>query len=134
MKNYYIIHQDGTYESGSFSSPEEGWIEYTIGSEPQELVDLFLADKLAQENEALTHNALSVLTVTTTSGKEFYADDVSRGHISDAISIGIDFSQVTTMWKLTKNMIPQIQEVTIDELKEARMLALQASATLKGIA
>ena len=73
--------------------------------------------------------ALKRLTVTTSSGKEFYADAESRVDIADAIGVGIDNNLTTTMWKCKSGLI----EVTIDELKEARLLALTAKGGIVGI-
>jgi len=73
--------------------------------------------------------ALKRLTVTTTSGKEFYADAESRVDIADAIGIGTENNLTTTMWKCKSGLV----EVTLDELKEARLLALTAKGSIVGI-
>lgn len=63
------------------------------------------------------------LTVTTQSGKKFDADEVARGRMLSAIQaaefLGIDESE----WKLADN---SKQIITLDELKEAHALAIQA--------
>lgn len=63
------------------------------------------------------------LAVTTQSGKKFDADEVARGRMLSAIQaaefLGIDESE----WKLADN---SKQIITLDELKEAHALAIQA--------
>ena len=90
---------------------------------------------LAKEESIKAEAELQIqaMTVITESGKEFYADPSSRADISEAIGIAQDFGQTTVDWKLTKSNDPQTQTVSLDELKEARLLALQKYAQLKGI-
>lgn len=70
------------------------------------------------------------LTVTINSGKIFGADIQARQNISDAIDLSGVLGITSTMWKLTDN---SIVEVTVDELKEAKVLALTEFARLSGI-
>lgn len=62
------------------------------------------------------------MTVTTTTGKTFDADVRSRLNISDAIILGTEMNIFETQWKLADNTV---QTVTMAELKEARLLAIQ---------
>lgn len=96
---------------------------------------LFKERKIYKEDEVLNGKALikedsNHITVTSTSGKEFDADPLSRQNISDGIQIGIDFGMTSHLWKLADNTV---LEVTIEELKEVRMLALLAYGNLIGV-
>lgn len=73
---------------------------------------------------------LNSIVVTTTSGKEFYADPISRTDLADAISIAEESSEVAVLWKLATGWT----EVTLEEMKEARLLGLQEKARVIGIA
>lgn len=59
--------------------------------------------------------------VTTSTGKRIYADPASRTDITDAINIAIETGETSVNWKTADGWI----EVTLDEMKEARLLALQ---------
>ena len=69
---------------------------------------------------------LDIVTVTTTSGKEFYGDAESRVDISDAIAIAYREGQTSTMWKLVSGWT----SVTVSELEEAQKLSLEAKGTI----
>lgn len=85
--------------------------------------------KYADFKEVKKEEALKTIIVTISSGKEFYADSESRQDISDAISLSAEIGQTVAMWKLPTG----IEEVTVDELKEARMLGLSAKGSIVGI-
>lgn len=70
------------------------------------------------------------MTVEVSSGKVFDADMQSRLNISDAILLAGELNQTETVWRLADNTDVT---VTIDELKEARLLAIQKFATISGI-
>jgi len=76
---------------------------------------------------------LDDMRVTVSSGKEFYANAESRGHMDSALGIAADFGQTETIWKLSDKMTPREQLVTIEELREARALALQEYARIMDI-
>lgn len=85
-------------------------------------------------NEVIKGEQLEKITVTTTSGKVFYADPISRTDISDAISLANETSQTSTTWKLAEPIDgSKLAIVTLDELKEARALGLQAKASIIGV-
>lgn len=83
--------------------------------------------KIASENLSKT---LDNLTVTTTSGKVFDAYITARQNMADAILASATLNLTETIWRLADNTEVL---VTLDELKEAHALALQAYATTKGI-
>jgi len=66
--------------------------------------------------------AVNKLTVTTTSGKVFDGDEKSQDRMARAINIANITGDTETQWKLADNTIVM---VTLDELKEALMLAGQ---------
>jgi hypothetical protein len=80
-------------------------------------------------NDSLKQKELDRVIVTTTTGKQFYGDGISRVDISDAIAIAEDTAQTSTTWKLATGLAL----VTLDELKEARMLSLQAKGAIIGV-
>ena len=71
---------------------------------------------------------LNSIVVTTSSGKEFYADPISRTDLADAISIANESGETTVLWKLATGW----EEVTLEEMKEARLLGLQEKAKVIG--
>ena len=92
-----------------------------------------LALKEVLGSNAIKENTLSNLTVTTTNGKVFYADKDSRADINEAINIAEDEGQTSTFWKLAEEFDgSKIVEVTLDELKEVRKLALEEKGKLVG--
>lgn len=77
--------------------------------------------------------ALKRLTVTTASGKVFYADTEARVDLQSAID-GVKIRGVTTtLWKLAEEFEGQkIVPVTIDEIREVSVKALEAKGKLVG--
>jgi hypothetical protein len=85
-------------------------------------------------NEQRKQSALAAIKVRTTTGKLFYGDEKSRVDISDAISLSAEYNVTTTIWKLAEEFDgSKLVVVTIDELKEARRLALEEKAKIIGI-
>jgi len=72
---------------------------------------------------------LSRLIVTISTGKRFYADPTSRADLADVISILIENGIVEYLWKTADGIIL----VTIAELREARMMGLQAKGDSVGV-
>jgi len=132
LKNHKNIHLVETKEDGSYFNyykEENGSqvVDIIKEQEQDDLVDAVKAMKIKEK-------ALSSLTVTTVGGKVFYADSDSRIDLSDAISLAEETSQNSTLWKLAEEFEGnRIISVTLDELKEARKLALEAKASLIGI-
>jgi len=104
----------------------------------EDLKELGLIDDVIEEPLIGAHrqkkDAIEAMTVTTSTGKTFYADPQSRLDISDAILAGTSAGIESTMWKLA---VPfdgeKIVEVTLDELKEAQMMALREKAKIVGV-
>lgn len=111
--------------------PLEGFVEYTVGSEPQELKDAFVVQeqqeldvKAKQDKQIL----LDSITVTTTSGKVFDGRDKDVLLMSGAIQAAEVLGLTEHSWKLHDNTV---QVITITELKEALALAMQKIGEIK---
>lgn len=90
--------------------------------------ELELANSTKRKEEALANLKVTV------NGKVFYADTDARIDIADAISTAEDKGIQTTIWKLAEEYEgSRYVSVTVDELKEAKYLALQAKAKLVGV-
>jgi len=89
---------------------------------------------LAKEAEAIAKaerlKQLEVLTVTTTNGNTFDANNQARLDMSNGIQVSEILNVTQTVWRMADDSEVLIQ---IAELKEALALSLQAYATLKGI-
>ena len=93
---------------------------------------------IAKESERILNerkaDALATMKVRTQSGKLFYVDDNSRMDINDAINLAVDTGVATTIWKLAEEVNgSKLVEVSVDELKEARKLALEEKAKIIGV-
>lgn len=79
-------------------------------------------------------NALSVATVTTTSGKVFYADTESRTDLISACQEALENNLPVTFeseWKLAEPIDgSKLSIVTLAEIREARSLALRFKGSL----
>ena len=73
--------------------------------------------------------SLNSIVVTTSSGKQFYADPISRGDLSDAISIAQETGETSTIWKLKTGL----DTVTLEEMQEARRLGLAEKGQIVGV-
>ena len=117
---------------------EYKYYEYEQRHLPVDAQQIDVDKLIARETKIIVNKrkdeALGRLTVKTSSGKVFYADAMSRADISDEISIAIDTGITSIIWKLAEDINGQrIVEVTLDELKEARQLAMAEKATIVGI-
>lgn len=97
----------------------------------------FYADKAEAEAKRIKAEAkvanellLNALTVTTTNGNTFDANNQARLDMSNGIQVSEILNVTQIVWRMADD-----SEVLIDvaELKEALAKALQAYATLKGI-
>lgn len=80
-------------------------------------------------NEIDKQKKLDEIVVTTSTGKSFYCDPVSRADISDAITLSAETGQTTIDWKLSTGW----ETVSLEDMKEARILGLQAKANIIGM-
>ncbi len=89
--------------------------------------EAYLADVEVVGAEATKTDALSKIIVTVSTGKEFYADPISRADLTDAIAIALETAQSSTTWKLP---VVGWTLVTLAEMQEARLRGLQAKGGL----
>ena len=86
-----------------------------------------------QQSEQIKTEALAKLTVTTQSGKVFYADTESRVDLNDAIRKAEKDNILSTTWKLAEEFEGErIVVVTLEEIREAAALALLAKGSIVG--
>lgn len=72
-------------------------------------------------------DALNSITVTTASGKVFDGRDKDRARMNEAITASTILGLAEAQWKLHDNTVATI---TLDELKEALALSIQAAGTI----
>lgn len=143
MRKFYKIENGypQTYEERDDKAlPLEGFKEFTVDSEGkysepelQEAMDKVKLDQEALEAKQVKADTLARLTVTTASGKVFYADTESRIDLQTAISSAETTGATSTMWKLAEEFNgTRIVEVTLDEIKEASAKALEEKGKLVG--
>ena len=95
-------------------------------------VRVFEEDEVLNE-DCDTKNALLRAMVTISTGKVFYVDPVSRADIADAINIAVEVGQTTTIWKLAEPINgTKFSNVSLSEMREARLLGLQLKGSLVG--
>ena len=101
---------------------------------PEELIAKTIEEetqRLASERKVVE---LDTIKVRISTGKLFYGDSISRIDINDAITIAKERGETTTLWKLAEEFDgSKIAEVTVDELKEALGLSLEAKARIIGV-
>ena len=89
----------------------------------------------AKANETVEKiEALAKLTVTTSSGKVFYADTESRVDLNDAIRKAEKENLANTPWKLAEEFEGErVVIVTLEEIREAADLALSSKGSIVGV-
>lgn len=133
-------YQEATYSADGFTllTPEIQEVkslarEFVEPPYDEVELDNYLASNAEYKayNDKLKQKELDRVIVTTSTGKQFYGDEISRVDISDAIAIAEDpaTAQTSTMWKLSTGL----ELVTLDDLKEARILSLQAKGAIIGV-
>ena len=96
-------------------------------------IDEYLANSSLYQGKVKT-DTLDRLTVTTSSGKVFYADTDSRLDLQSAIDGASLKGLTSTYWKLVEEFEGnRVVEVTLDEIREASALALEAKALIVGV-
>lgn len=104
-----------------------------LATDGQEGIDKAVSKYVAGVVEQEKDDKLNRLRVTTGLGKVFYADPTSRVDIGDAIGTAEAEGIASTVWKLAEEFEgSRYAVVTLDELKEARKLALEAKGSIVG--
>ena len=124
---------------------EDGMILTEAVAEVVELVREFVAPEVTEDMldaylntndgylkylKSESNKVIESMTITISSGKEFDANELARVNMMSAV-ISSEFAGLTeTSWRLANN---ETTVVTLNELKEAVMLALVKFGQLKGI-
>jgi hypothetical protein len=87
-------------------------------------------ENISEASSFYKKNKLDTLTITTSYGNIFDANTQARVDLSTAITASDITGQVETIWRLANN---NEVLVSVTELKEALVLALQEYAKVKGI-
>lgn len=102
------------------------WIAEGNTPEPeftQAELDQQIIDEANQLAKATKQEALATLTVTTSLGNEFDGNETARNNMLSAIQASTFTGTTETNWRMADNAVV---EVTLDELKEALTLSIQA--------
>jgi len=105
------------------------WLSEGNTPEP-EFTQAELEAKVQMEAKAERLKQLEVLTVTTTNGNTFDANNQARLDMSNGIQVSEILNVTQTVWRMANDTEVLIQ---IAELKEALALALTEYARIKGI-
>ena len=111
----------------------EYWQMFTTETNEVRLGDLYTA-AVKQVMDETKGKRLGKLTVTTASGKVFYADTESRVDLQSAIDGAALKGMISTYWKLAEEFEgKRIIGVSLSELREASALALEAKGSIVGV-
>ena len=118
---------------GNSSEPRETVKELLLLKGVEATEDAISAElrSYSEYTKSKVSESIGTATVTTSTGKEFDANLEARQNLADAILANSYIGVAETVWRLADNTEAT---VTIEELKEAHLLALQKYAYLKGIA
>ena len=106
--------------------------EFVAPEVTEDMLDAYLNtnDGYLKYLKSESNKIIESMTVTISSGKEFDANELARVNMMSAV-ISSEFAGLTeTSWRLANN---ETTVVTLNELKEAVMLALVKFGQLKGI-
>ncbi len=117
----YAIRKDGQGWRAVDGAEDCLEMEYYSDSQPELWPDENLLVKF--EAKRAKEKALAEIVVTTSSGKVFDGNDRARINMLSAIAASQLLGQTSAQWKLANNTVA---EVTVDEIKEALALAIQA--------
>lgn len=130
----YGVREDGNTVSYTIEAEEyKQWLANGNIPEP-EFTEAELEAQVKQLAKVEKTEALSKLTVTTSTGKVFYADTESRVDLNDAIRRAEKENLSNTPWKLAENFEGErVVIVTLEEIREAADLALSAKGSIVGV-
>ena len=123
-----VVDADGMVTTPAVEAVTELVREFVPKADYGTEIDTYLANSDAYKARCKKDKveALKRLTVTTASGKEFFADSESRVDISSAIAVADRNSITENQWKLKTGW----ELVALDEMKEAEYLALTAKGQI----
>jgi hypothetical protein len=130
------IQQNGWLLNGNMSVPDSSgnlereaiikWIAEGNTPEP-EFSEEELLEQAQQVGKQEKLQALSNIKVTTSSGKVFDGRDIDQQRMTSAILASSVLNVTETQWKLADNTVAN---VSLDELKEALALSIQATGNI----
>ena len=130
MKHYLTNNEIRAIEEGQEFLVKADWVLLSDEELYARLNPPKTEEQLKAEDKAEIARQLEVLTVTTTNGNTFDANNQARLDMQNAITSS-DFVGVTqTIWRMADDSDVLIE---LAELKEALTLAIQKYAQLKGI-
>lgn len=143
----YIVDDNGIKKTVLIGSKSYLEIEKWLSQDGNNLSPTF-TDKELQEREKMLQDeekekSLDKLTVTTDSGKVFYADSEARTDLLSAIYEADLKGLTSSPWKLAEPWVVEgevqtpikdekIYVVTLEELREASRLALESKGNIIG--
>jgi hypothetical protein len=116
---YNIEPVERVTDAGTVAEYQYDYIDMPMGAVGDDLERCYFKAVRAAKMESLT--------VTTSSGKVFDADEVSQTRMTRALQTSGFAGQTQTPWVLADN---SVANVTADEMREALALAMQAQAAL----
>lgn len=124
MITFYKI-ENNQLQVGQGTVIPDGFIEYTVGQEPEELKEALALEAIEQAKGELKQAkevAKASIKVTTSNGNVFDGNRESRVNMQNVITASEILGQTTADWKLADNSV-----VTVDiaEIKEALALSIQ---------
>jgi hypothetical protein len=99
-------------------TPHSSWVKEEPPLSEEELVEIHKAQTKQTKKELF-----EALVVTTTKGNTFDGNETARNNMLSAIQASTFTGTTTTNWRMADNALVS---VTLDELKEALTLAIQA--------
>ena len=127
MKVFYKI-EEGEAQTGSGIIVPDGFVEYVVGQEPEELQLALGLIKEAERVQAIKAEAKAIKLneldniVVEVNNKLFDGNDKARLNMLSAIQSSEVLNTVKAFWKLADNTV---EEVTVIELKEALAKSIQ---------
>lgn len=110
------------------------WLKNKKNKIESEFTEADLEAQAKQQAEQSKTEALAKLTVTTSTGKVFYADTESRVDLNDAIRRAEKENILETVWKLAEAFEGErVVIVTLEEIREAADLALSTKGSIVGV-
>ena len=139
-------HEDGSFTSGILRKIEGEWYSgknlVDLSGEPVQWLDeaAYQAEQDAiaaiQSFKSNRQHLLDTAIVTTTSGKQFDANEVAKSRMSDAIKATELSGMVDTdtlQWSLADTGTGVMSTVTVAEIKEAFVLAVVNMSNIWGV-
>lgn len=123
-----IVESKTTYVDNEIVSVRSGLPRVGTFDELNSLLNLSWAKEREQLIASIRPVITGGLTVTTSTGKTFDANDAARLNMLSAIQASLDSEIIETEWLMADNTV---QLITLAELKEAQTLAIELVGGMK---